>query len=90
MSFNAKDNNYTPLFIPRTYTHKTDVIMDILGNKGMRKMVNDYYEDTGEQKLVSKAITKAWVRERGFSDNSIDFDGVRPGSGKLDTLRYIL
>ena len=55
----------------------------------MRKMVNDYYEDTGEQKLVSKAIAKAWVRERGFSDNSIDFDGVKAGTGKLNTLRYV-
>ena len=67
----------------------TDVIMDILGNKSMRKMVTNYYEDTGEQKLVSKAIGKAWVRERGFSDNSIDFAGVTNTTGirKLDTLR---
>ena len=63
--------------------------MDILGNKGMRKMVNDYYEDTGEQKLVSKAIAKAWVRERGFSGDSIDFDGVKAGTGKPNTLRYV-
>ena len=56
----------------------------------MRKMVTNYYEETGEQKLVSKAIAKAWVRERGFSDNSIDFDGVtqyKTGVGKFNTLR---
>lgn len=65
----------------------SDVIMDILGNQGMRKMVIDYYEETGEQTLVSKAIAKAWVRERGFSDNSIDFDAAN--SSKFDTMRYV-
>lgn len=58
----------------------TDVIMDILGNKSMRKMVTAYYEGTGEQRLVSKAIVKAWVREKGFSDNL---------DGGTSSLRYI-
>lgn len=62
----------------------TDVIMDILGNKSMRKMVTAYYEGTGEQRLVSKAIVKAWVRETGYSDN---LDGGT--SSKFDSLRYI-
>ena len=61
----------------------SDVIMDILGNKGMRKMVTDYYEDTGEHKLVSKAIAKAWIKERGFSESSMDF------TGKYDLWRYV-
>ena len=60
--------------------------MDILGNQGMRKMVTDYYEESGEQRLVSKAIAKAWVRERGIGLNSVDFDGT---TFKLSTLRYI-
>lgn len=62
----------------------TDVIMDILGNKGMRKMVTAYYEGTGEQKLVSRAIVKAWVREKELSDN---LDSGTPL--KFDSLRYI-
>ena len=61
--------------------------MDILGNKSMRKMVTDYYEDTGEPKLVCKAIAKAWGREREYSSNSLDFDGS--SSSKFDTLRYV-
>lgn len=65
----------------------TDVIMDILGNKGMRKMVTAYYEGTGEQKLVSKAIAKAWVKEREFSDNSIDLE--RGTSSKFNSMRYV-
>ena len=59
--------------------------MDILGNQGMRKMVTDYYEETGEQKLVSKAVGKAWVREKEFSNNSLDSDGTV--LSKFDTLR---
>ena len=61
--------------------------MDILGNKGMRKMVTDYYEDTGEQKLVGKAIAKAWVRERGFSESSIDFNDDTFSNGKYTSMR---
>ena len=61
--------------------------MDILGNKSMRKMVTDYYEDTGEPKLVCKAIAKAWGREKEYSTTSLDFDGSV--SSKLDTLRYV-
>ena len=49
--------------------------------------MTDYYEDTGEQKLVCKAIAKARGREREYSTNSIDFDGST--SSKFDTMRYV-
>ena len=53
----------------------------------MRKIVNDYYEDSGEQDLVRKAVSEAWVKERRLNSES---DGLSTGTlqTKLQTLRY--
>ena len=61
--------------------------MDMLGDHKMRKIVNDYYEDSGEQDLVRKAVSEAWVKERRLNSES---DGLSPDTlpTKLQTLRY--
>ena len=53
----------------------------------MRKIVNDYYEDSGEQDLVRKAVSEAWVKERRLNSES---DGLSTGTlqTKLQTFRY--
>jgi len=44
----------------------------------MRRVVTKYYEESGEPKLISKAVVKAWNRERFYSDNAIDSAGTLP------------
>ena len=50
----------------------TDVIMDMLGNYNMRKLVTNYYEESGEPKRVSKAVSEAWKREKEYIHNKTD------------------
>ena len=50
----------------------TDVIMDMLGNYNMRKLVTNYYEESGEPKRVSKAVSEAWKREKEYMNNTTD------------------
>ena len=64
----------------------TDVIMDMLGDTKMRKIVNSYYEDSGEQDLVRKAVAEAWQKEQLYS-GEIDGKGTLPA--KLKTLRCV-
>lgn len=64
----------------------TDIIMDMLGNRKMRKIVNRYYEDSGEPRLVRKAIDEAWCKEQNFNGDEID--GKRNLSTMFKTLRY--
>ena len=40
--------------------------MDMLGDRKMRKIVNDYYEESGEQDLVRRAVSDAKSKERGM------------------------
>ena len=71
--------------------HKfSDIIMDMLGDRKMRKIVNTYYEDSGEPKLVRKAVDEAWRKEQMFNSESIEIDGQNTLSAKLKTLRYVL
>ena len=34
----------------------------------MRKIVNSYYEDSGEPDLVRKAVVEAWSKEQDYND----------------------
>ena len=60
--------------------------MEMLGDQKMGKIVNDYYEDSGEPELVRKAVAEAWELERGrlYSDQ---VDGTGTLSAKLKTMR---
>ena len=62
-----------------------DVIMDMLGNQKMRRIVTSYYEESGEQKLVSEAVATAWEKEKLYNDNTAETDGAL--SSKLKTMR---
>ena len=42
--------------------------MDMLGDRKMRKIVNNYYEDSGEHELVYKAVKTAWSKEKLYHD----------------------
>ena len=50
----------------------TDVIMDMLGVQKMRIVINNYYEDSGEQELVRKAVSDAWNKEQKHYHDDID------------------
>ena len=50
----------------------TDVIMDMLGNQRMRQFITDYYQSSGEPKLVNQAVKQAWTRERKYSLDLMD------------------
>ena len=43
--------------------------MDILGNQKMRRVVTNYYQESGETKLVNKAVKRAWIKEKSFNEN---------------------
>jgi len=58
-----------------------DVIMDMLGNRSMRKVVTTYYEESGEPRRVSKAVAKAWKKEKLCEDDATD--GSPPNSNRL-------
>ena len=52
----------------------------------MGKIVNDYYEDSGEPELVRKAVAEVWQlkREQLKTDQ---VDGIGTLSAKLKTIR---
>ena len=52
--------------------------MDMLGNQKMRRIVTNYYEESGEQKLVSKAVATAWEKEKLYNDTTTETDGTLP------------
>ena len=58
-----------------------DVIMDMLGNRSMRKVVTTYYEESGEPRRVSKAVVKAWEKEKFCEDDATD--GSPPNYNRL-------
>ena len=56
--------------------HYLDVIMDMLGDQKMRMIINDYYDSTGEQDLVRKAVSESWVKEQQIYSDERDGSGV--------------
>ena len=50
------------------YVTSADVIMDMLGDHKMRKIVSNYYEESGEHELVYKAVKTAWSKENLYHD----------------------
>ena len=50
----------------------------------MQKIVNDYYEESGEQDLVKKAVSQAWSKEQQLNNET---DGKGTIQAKLKTLR---
>ena len=64
---------------PRT---SSDVIIDMLGDKMMRKIVNAYYEDSGEQDLVKEAVVESCSKDQQDSDVS--------RASNRGTLRYYI
>lgn len=73
------------------YTNtRADVIMDMLGDRKMRKIVNSYYEESGEQDLVKKAVWNAQSKEKRYIE---EVDGTsakaNPISAKLKTWKYV-
>ena len=40
--------------------------MDMLGDPKMRNIVNHYFEESGEQDLVRKAVSDAWSKEHSM------------------------
>ena len=63
-----------------------DIIMDMLGDKEMRETVSQYYEESGEQELVRKAVDKAWYKEQSFN---AEIDGQGTLSAKFNSLKYV-
>ena len=79
---------YTVCVIPLMTDHYfIDVIMEMLGDQKMGKIVNDYYEDSGEPELVRKAVAEAWVLERERLKSADQMDGIGTLSAKLKTMR---
>ena len=62
--------------------------MDMLGDRKMRKIVNSYYEDSGEPKLVRKAVDEARRKEQMFNAENIEINGPNTLAAKFKTLRY--
>ena len=58
--------------------------MDILGDKKMRKIVNSYYEGSGEPHLVRKAVAEAYSKERDYNEQVDGGDNI---PGKLKKFR---
>ena len=50
----------------------TDVIMDMLGVQKMRIVINNYYEESGEQELVRRAVSEALDKEQKHYHDEID------------------
>ena len=42
--------------------------MDMLEDRKMRKIVNSYYEGSGEPALVRKAVAEAYSKERDYNE----------------------
>lgn len=61
--------------------------MDILEDKEMRKIISQYYEESGELELVRKAVDEAWHKEKSFNAQSDDQGTL---SAKLNLMRYII
>ncbi|CAI8009436.1 ABC transporter G family member 8 [Geodia barretti] len=77
--------------IPLLEDHNpADIIMDMLGDRKMRKIVNSYYEDSGEPKLVRKAVDEARRKEQMFNAENIEIDGPNTLAAKFKTLRVIV
>ena len=51
----------------------------------MQRIVTDYSEESGEQKLVSKAVATAWEKEKLYNDTTTETDGNLPA--KLKAVR---
>ena len=49
-----------------------DIIMDMLGDKTMRKIICNYYEESGEQDLVRRAVCEAWDKEQKIYNDEIN------------------
>ena len=60
----------------------------MLGDHKMRKIVNDYYEDSGEQELVRKAVSKAWSKENQLNSETDGINTTGTLLTKFQTLRY--
>jgi hypothetical protein len=61
--------------IPPVEDHNpADVIMDMLGDRKMRKIVNSYYDDSGEPTLVRKAVAEAYSKEQDYNEQ-VDSSG---------------
>lgn len=56
--------------------------MDILGNHKMRRIVTKYYEESGEPKLVRKAVCKAREEEEKLINSTYK-------RSKFETLRCV-
>jgi hypothetical protein len=77
--------------IPLLEDHNpADIIMDMLGDRKMRKIVNGYYEDSGEPKLVRNAVDEAWRKEQMFNAEIIETDAQNTLAAKFKTLRVIV
>ena len=60
--------------------------MDMLGDQEMGKIVNDYYEDSGEPELVRKAVAEAWqLKREQLKTDQVDGNGTL--SAKLKIMR---
>ena len=46
--------------------------MDMLGDKTMRKIICNYYEESGEQDLVRRAVSEAWDKEQNIYNDEIN------------------
>ena len=55
--------------------------MDMLGDRKMRKIVNSYYEGSGEPALVRKAVAEAYSKERDYNEQ-VDGGDNMPGTLK--------
>ena len=75
--------DYEILSYPECFI-SSDVIMDMLGDRKMRKIVNSYYDDSGEPTLVRKAVAEAYSKEQDYNE---DVDGRGNMPGKLKKLR---
>ena len=64
--------------------------MDMLVDQKMRKIVYNYYDGSGDQDLVKKAVRSAWSKEKIYIE---EVDGTttkaNPISAKLKTLKCV-
>ena len=61
--------------------------MDMLGDHKMGKIVNDYYEYSGEPELVRKAVAEAWQQHKREQLKTDQVDGIGIVSTKLKPIR---
>ena len=57
--------------------------MDILGNPKMRHLVTDYYEESGEPRLVVKAVAKAAAKENSYLEHVTNDTSLLPAVSKI-------